>query len=1014
MISQSNIKTVVVFISLVVSQTASAETLQVWFHRGEMLTVVERHTDVTPASLHEALRSLAAGPTAAESADGFTTAIPAGTTVTEIALDGDRLEVQFSSDVLGGGLGEARLEALYRQVSLTARPFHSTRDLRLMTGGRLLSEYLPVPPTIAPQAGALAKGGTVSITTGSLSGRSITLSPGHGFYWNGGIFTFQRPVYCSPLNNEDLHNLEMSQYLENYLLADGMIVKMVRCTNQNYGTHLGTGRDWWQMAGYLWLQHLGYPCSVYGAATGCQTGTGETELSDEIWSRPLASDLDGTDIYISLHTNGYGGNCTGAGCPTGTEMYYDASGEHAPWGAVSQTLANNVSDNVMSTLLNQVDSTWTCTSACVKNSNGAYGEIRIPDRAAILIELGYHDTCDRDADTSHLRDNFFRSASMWAIYKGVCDYFGTTPTWDFYSCEYVSDTIPASLQPGESRSVNVTFRNRGVLWKSARGFRLGAVGDSDPLSAANRINMAGEIGPGSSYSFAFTLTAPMTPGVYTSDWQMMREGYTWFGPVVSQQIVVGDPPTLLLDEPFESYADQAAFAAAWNDTGTSPYVLDAALGNPGQSLRMPSPANDGMGRYFHNLDGTYQGTDAEPLVLEYDLYLDPADSPTWTGARHFCELRGYTGGSFASGSLQNMVAIGLNTVSVDAFSSTRYQGHVADGGVIAPWRTLDAQPAAPSRSSGWHRMKVAIKSTQVDFSIDGNLAESVARTYPEGFNCVLLGSDLTANGHQSYVDNLQVYVLSHLPVIAVEPTDLAGCAGATAAFTIQAIGHALSYQWQLDGTDLINGGRIGGTQSATLSITNIGTGDLGEYRCVVTNSLGAVTSYAAQLTLRPAVTFPQQPQPVALAMGSNTSFATVATGDAPLTYRWYLNGQALADTTLMTGAFTATLTITDARANNVGTYTCQATTPCGTLFTDPATLTLTTLSGDFDNDGDVDMKDFGLLQSCLSGQGVALSGAGCSVARLDQDGDLDQDDVGYFQQCLTGPNVLGTPTCVGP
>ena len=33
---------------------------------------------------------------------------------------------------------------------------------------------------------------------------------------------------------------------------------------------------------------------------------------------------------------------------------------------------------------------------------------------------------------------------MWAVYKGVCDYFGTTPTWDYYSYEVVTNTIPLS------------------------------------------------------------------------------------------------------------------------------------------------------------------------------------------------------------------------------------------------------------------------------------------------------------------------------------------------------------------------------------------------------------------------------------------------------------------------------------------------------------------------------------------------------------------------------------------
>ena len=32
---------------------------------------------------------------------------------------------------------------------------------------------------------------------------------------------------------------------------------------------------------------------------------------------------------------------------------------------------------------------------------------------------------------------------MWATYKGICDYFGVTPTWDYYSYEIVSDDYSA-------------------------------------------------------------------------------------------------------------------------------------------------------------------------------------------------------------------------------------------------------------------------------------------------------------------------------------------------------------------------------------------------------------------------------------------------------------------------------------------------------------------------------------------------------------------------------------------
>ncbi len=326
----------------------------------------------------------------------------------------------------------------------------------------------------------------------------------------------------------------MAATLRTFLSQDSMNVKMARQISKTYGTYSVSGKPWWQMAGCYWLKQAGYPCSVYGSSSGCTLGSGADEHSDDIRARPLASDYDATNIYVSLHTNGYGGNCNGTGCPRGTITYYDCSSEHASWCTVSQNLAGDIQNALVSTIRSYYDSGW--TNRGTGNGNGNYGEIRIPNRAAVLIELAFHDSCTTDALA--LRDNWFRSVSMWGIYKGICDYFGDTPTWGFYSDELVSNTIPSTMNTGETKSVSVTFRNRGVLWTNARAYKLGAVGDSDPFTATTRQLISGEVGPNTTYTFTFNLTAPSTPGTYTTDWRMVRDGYTWFGATCSKAITV--------------------------------------------------------------------------------------------------------------------------------------------------------------------------------------------------------------------------------------------------------------------------------------------------------------------------------------------------------------------------------------------------------------------------------------------------------------------------------------------
>jgi len=477
-----------------------------------------------------ALNALASPPS------GYASALPVGTRVVSFIAEADYTAVDFSQNLVAGGIDEARLELIAQQVRNTLEQFGLSRSIRMTAQGTPLYQYLPPLRPIETNPQAQAQTEPQPSVTG-LSGKKIALSPGHGQVWLGSYWGYERGINCD-FACEDDHNDEIVRYLDIYLRQDGATTKVYRCIDKSAGNYTN-GNAWWRMSAPYWLKNKGYPCSVYANSTGdCNLGSGASETGDGIRSRPLASDYDNCDIYISHHTNALAGNCYGTSCPNGTITYYDTSSEHADWGAVSKTLAQKVQAAVISAIKTKyTDSSWYDRGTA--DSGGDFGEIRIPNRAAILIELAFHDSCDRDA--AYLKDNFFRSTCMWAMYKGVCDYFGVTPTWDYYSYEIVSNDIPDTMNCGETKTVHVTLRNRGVLWSEARQFRLGAVGDSDPFTTQTRSTISGEVEPSATYTFTFNLTAPMTPGAYTTDWRMLRESVTWFGPTVSKSITVLDP-----------------------------------------------------------------------------------------------------------------------------------------------------------------------------------------------------------------------------------------------------------------------------------------------------------------------------------------------------------------------------------------------------------------------------------------------------------------------------------------
>ncbi|MCX6927263.1 MAG: immunoglobulin domain-containing protein, partial [Verrucomicrobia bacterium] len=86
------------------------------------------------------------------------------------------------------------------------------------------------------------------------------------------------------------------------------------------------------------------------------------------------------------------------------------------------------------------------------------------------------------------------------------------------------------------------------------------------------------------------------------------------------------------------------------------------------------------------------------------------------------------------------------------------------------------------------------------------------------------------------------------PVIVANPASTSAIVGENVSLSVDVVGTApLNYQWQLNGTNLSNGGRISGATSSVLSIANVQPSDAGNYTVSVANFLGSVSSTPALL-----------------------------------------------------------------------------------------------------------------------------------------------------------------------
>jgi hypothetical protein len=168
------------------------------------------------------------------------------------------------------------------------------------------------------------------------------------------------------------------------------------------------------------------------------------------------------------------------------------------------------------------------------------------------------------------------------------------------------------------------------------------------------------------------------------------------------------------------------------------------------------------------------------------------------------------------------------------------------------------------------------------------------------------------------------------PTITRQPQSQSAATGTTVTFTVTVPrGIPLSYQWFSD-----QAGAITDATNATLILSNIQSADAGSYFVTVSNAYGSADSSEATLTVNVPPAIGMQPQNFTVLAGQNAGFTVSATGTEPLFYQWQFNGTDLLDGT------TATLLVTNATADQAGSYAVTITNMAGMVTSTPATLSI--------------------------------------------------------------------------
>jgi len=246
--------------------------------------------------------------------------------------------------------------------------------------------------------------------------------------------------------------------------------------------------------------------------------------------------------------------------PHGHRDYYDASPEHADWGAVSEVLANNVNTGIMDTIVAHADSTWVCRGACVTKLQR--GVRRDP----------HSRPCGDSGRTglSTTRAIVTRTACTWrelfcsarrpcgASTKAFAATSHVNRTWDFYFRRIRQRHYPFRDNRRREYDVSITFRNRGVLgpppgvsvlarsMTAIRSLRSVASPDSGVGGRQGIHVHVHDDGPHDRRA----CTRPIG--------RMLREGVIWFGDTVSRVIDV-KPPWTPGDHDHDGDVDQIDF-----------------------------------------------------------------------------------------------------------------------------------------------------------------------------------------------------------------------------------------------------------------------------------------------------------------------------------------------------------------------------------------------------------------------------------------------------------------------
>ncbi|MCX6902449.1 MAG: immunoglobulin domain-containing protein [Verrucomicrobia bacterium] len=200
-------------------------------------------------------------------------------------------------------------------------------------------------------------------------------------------------------------------------------------------------------------------------------------------------------------------------------------------------------------------------------------------------------------------------------------------------------------------------------------------------------------------------------------------------------------------------------------------------------------------------------------------------------------------------------------------------------------------------------------------------------------NYITLTETVTISWSTQVVTN--DFALYPFPDLLSQPQSQSVVSGSRVTFTVAtACPTNDAYQWQFNGTNLTDNGRITGSLNNSLTIANVQTNDAGTYSVIVSNLAGFTNSQPATLTVCGPPVFIQQPISQYVQCSTKGTLSAVCGGSAPVSFQWFQNAFPVI------GATNSSYTINGFGGSDIGGWWLQASNVCGVAVSSNAYMDL--------------------------------------------------------------------------